>query len=160
MQNGEAFVGFTEADIDFPPTFKYDVLRYRRSKHHKSLKRISRQPDSETPPHTKVLTEIEEVPAAGALDEDRSDAEQEYDGEAMSVASTAWTNPSKYAVDATEEDEREDYFYHNSSARPNLSTGVLVNKAAATAAVQKAKAKWMSLISSSSSSLVLCDLVY
>ena len=27
MQHGDAFEGFNEADINFPPTFKYDVMR-------------------------------------------------------------------------------------------------------------------------------------
>jgi hypothetical protein len=151
MSTGEAFSGFIEADINFPPTFKYDVLRYKRSKHYKSLKRLSRHLDVETPVHTKQLTEIEETAAAGALDEDRSDAEQEYDGEAVSVSSTLWTNHSRYAVDVDEE-EREDYFDGGNSPRPNFSTGAIINKAAASAAVHKAKAKWMSLISSTSSS--------
>ena len=152
MQNGEAFVGFNEADINFAPTFKYDVLRSKRSKHHKSLKRISRQPDVETQLHTKLLTEIDEAPAAGPLDEDRSDGEQEYDGEAMSMASTIWTSQSKYAADGYDEEREEDYFYGTNSPRPNHSAGLLVNKAVASAAVHKAKAKWMSLISSAQSS--------
>src|ERR1700743_2443819 len=27
MRHGDAFMGFNEADINFPPTFKYDVMR-------------------------------------------------------------------------------------------------------------------------------------
>lgn len=148
MQNGEAFVGFNEAPIDFAPTFKYDVLRYKRSKH-KSMKRSSKQPEAEQTAHVKLLTEIEEAPAAGALDEDRSEGEQEYDGEAMSLASTAWT--SRYTL-ANEDDERDDYFQGSTSPRLSTSMNNILNKSAATAAVHKAKTKWMSLISSSASS--------
>jgi hypothetical protein len=36
MRNGQAFVGFREAAIDFPPTFKYDVLRTIRHKRRRS----------------------------------------------------------------------------------------------------------------------------
>lgn len=35
MRNGQAFVGFREAAINFPPTFKYDVLRTLKSKRSK-----------------------------------------------------------------------------------------------------------------------------
>lgn len=154
MQSKEAFVGFSEAAIDFPPTFKYDVLRYKRSKHSKSIKRLSRTPGAETQVHEKILTEIEETPAARPLDEDREDrseGEQEYDGEAASVASTMYsTGHSKYTMDV-EDDEREDYFYGASSPRANHSVGALINKSLATAAVHKAKTKWMSLIHTSSS---------
>lgn len=73
MERGEAFVGFNEASIDFPPTFKYDVLRYKRSKHSKSVKRASRTPDGETHGHTKLLTDVEEGPSM-LLDEDRSES--------------------------------------------------------------------------------------
>lgn len=39
MKNGQAFVGFTEASIDFPPTFKYDVLKtVKRGKSKKATK--------------------------------------------------------------------------------------------------------------------------
>lgn len=152
MQSGEAFVGFNEPNIDFPPTFKYDVLRYKRSKHSKSIKRPPRTPGAETQTHEKILTEIEETSAAGPLDEDRSEGEQEYDGEAASVASTVYsTGHSKYTMDV-EDDEREDYFYNASSPRANHSVGTLINKSLATAAVHKAKTKWMSLIHSTSSS--------
>ncbi|GJE85589.1 EEP domain-containing protein [Phanerochaete sordida] len=158
MQSGEAFVGFNEAAIDFAPTFKYDVLRYKRSKHSKSMKRLSRAPGSESQSHEKMLTEIEETPAAGHLDEDRedrddrSDGEQEYDGEAASVASTAYSvGQSKYTMDA-DDDERDDYFYGAPSPRATHSVGNLIHKSAATAAVHKAKAKWMSLINPSTSS--------
>lgn len=155
MQSGEAFIGFNEAAIDFPPTFKYDVLRSKRSKRHRSIKRLSRTPGSETQIHEKTLTEIEETPAAGPFDEDRedrSDGEQEYDGEAASVASTAYsTGPSKHTTDF-DDDEHEEYFYGASSSRATRSTGALINKSLATAAVHRAKAKWMSLINSTSSS--------
>ena len=142
MQESQAFVGFNEAEIDFPPTFKYDVLRYKRSKH-RSVKRVSKHPDGEIQIHGKQLTEVEEALPSAPLDEDRSEGEQEYDGEAASLASTAWTGQSKY----TEGDDGEDdYFYGRTSPRLPHTVGNLINKSAASAAVQKAKVKWMSLI--------------
>lgn len=149
MQGGQAFVGFNEAAIDFPPTFKYDVLRYKRSKH-RSVKRISRQPDGETQIHGKLLSEVEEGPASAALDEDRSEGEQEYDGEAASLASTVWTGQSKYTE--AEDGENDDYFYGKTSPRVAHSVGNFINKSGASTAVQKAKVKWMSLINSNAAS--------
>jgi hypothetical protein len=46
VQNKQAFVGFRETAIDFPPTFKYDVLRTIRQtqtlQEHKQLRAPSR----------------------------------------------------------------------------------------------------------------------
>jgi hypothetical protein len=59
MRNGQAFVGFAEAPINFPPTFKYDVLRTLRHRRKRSdpSKRGSPPPVSilEAPP-TPALT--------------------------------------------------------------------------------------------------------
>ncbi|KZV62675.1 DNase I-like protein [Peniophora sp. CONT] len=54
MRNGQAFVGFHEATIDFPPTFKYDVLRTLKGKH-------GRRP-SNTTASTKQSPPIPEAP--------------------------------------------------------------------------------------------------
>ena len=143
MENGEAFIGFSEASIDFPPTFKYDVLRYKRSKRAKSVKRVSRTPDSEMYGQVKLLAE--EGPSV-LLEEDRSEGEQDGD-EAVSVASTAWTGQSKYTE--VDDAENDDYFDIPSSPRLSNPVGNILNKQAASAAAHKAKAKWMSLIKTS-----------
>lgn len=93
MQRGEAFVGFNEASIDFPPTFKYDVLRSRRSKH-RSLKRSSKNPVLDAVQYEKFLTEIEE--SRRDAEDDKSDEELDFDGEATSVASTSY---SRYTIE-------------------------------------------------------------
>ena len=153
MHNGEAFVGFEEAPIDFPPTFKYDVLRSRRSKH-RSSKRMSKNPVAEAiqlERHEKQLTEIEErrteVDEDGVKSDDEIEIEVEGDGdnEAVSVASTSY---SRYTDTEDPEKERYDYFLPPPSPRANASTGNLVNKVLYSAAAHKAKAKWISLISS------------
>ncbi|THH00088.1 hypothetical protein EW026_g2394 [Hermanssonia centrifuga] len=126
MQSGEAFVDFNEAPIDFPPTFKYDVLRSKRSKH-RSFKRYSKNPALDMIQHEKLLTEIEE--RRQDADEERSDEDVEIDVEAASVASTAFTSQSRYTTDGDDpEVEREDYFLSSTSPRTNASTGNLVNK--------------------------------
>lgn len=144
MQRGEAFVGFNEASIDFPPTFKYDVLRSRRSKH-RSLKRSSKNPVLDAVQYEKFLTEIEE--SRRDAEDDKSDEELDFDGEATSVASTSY---SRYTIEGDDhEKEREDYFLSGTSPRTNISTSNLVNKDWYSAAAQKAKTKWISLLSTS-----------
>ena len=64
MEAGQAFIGFQEGRIDFPPTFKYDVLRtVKRSKH--SLKRPAKAVVAESLAHDKMLTEIEAIEPLG-----------------------------------------------------------------------------------------------
>lgn len=67
METSSALSGFAEAPIDFPPTFKYDVLRTikRRKNHSKSYKYFPKTPVlfAETPTHPshpKLLTGVEE----------------------------------------------------------------------------------------------------
>ena len=60
MQEGQAFTGFHEAPIDFPPTFKYDVQRSNKRSRLRSMKRSSKVPGTPDTPHDKMLTEIEE----------------------------------------------------------------------------------------------------
>lgn len=149
METNDAFVGFEEASIDFPPTFKYDVAKSKRSRH-KSLRRISKA----------LLGEADQIDVAEHVrnggkppdpvdDEDNSDDEPEADGEAASMTSTTFTTQSRCTADGDEQQtDREDYFI-GTSARTNLSTGHLVSdaKVLSSAAVHKAKAKWISLIS-------------
>ena len=77
MKSGEAFVGFKEGPIDFPPTFKYDVLRTIKQK--KFLKANSSK-------HTLVLSEVEE-----RKDMVEDEPEQEG-GDSVSVRSSAWAS--------------------------------------------------------------------
>ncbi|KAI0090185.1 Endonuclease/exonuclease/phosphatase [Irpex rosettiformis] len=144
MKTNPAFSGFVEAPINFPPTFKYDVLRYKRSK--KASKRISRHLSEIGQTHEKQLTEIEEKTQEHLQDD--SDDEPEADGEAVSLASTAWTSNSRYTTDGEDpETDAEDYFV-NPLTRTNANTSNLVNdaKMLSSVAAHKAKAKWMSLI--------------
>jgi hypothetical protein len=143
MQTNPAFAGFEEGPIDFPPTFKYDVLKYKRTK--RISKRVSRNPPEYDQSHEKQLTEIEEKAQERAADD--TDEEPEVDGEALSVAS-AWTSNTRFTVDGEDQEpEGEDYFLNN-AYRANASTGHLVNEAKilSSTAVHKAKAKWMSLV--------------
>lgn len=147
MEAKVAFIGFNEATINFPPTFKYDVLRYKRSKH-KSLRLMPKTPPLEFLSHDKVLSEIDEAPAI-AIEEEASDDEPEADGEAVSLASTAYTGQTKYTTDADDDDD-DDYFHASTPSR-NTNAKVVDGKALASAAVTKAKTKWMALVSQTAS---------
>ncbi|KAJ7674178.1 hypothetical protein B0H17DRAFT_1082439 [Mycena rosella] len=123
MLSGKAFVGFNEAPIDFPPTFKYDVLRTIKQK-----RRGSRLDRWRTPgERAHRLTEEAEA------------------GEAASLSSSVWT--STHSRPGTDGDE--DYFHPSPSshAASNFSTG---SRISVSAAAHKAKTKWLSLLSPAS----------
>lgn len=133
MQDGEAFVGFKEGPIDFPPTFKYDVLR--------TLKRSKSRKEKEKAAHPFELSEVEEREAECQEDEDDSEGDGEGEGDATSVTSTAW--PMSIRSKRTGgETEDEDYFHV--PVHKSVGAGAaahLVQKG-----VNKAKAKWVALL--------------
>ncbi len=132
METSSALSGFAEAPIDFPPTFKYDVLRTtkRRKNNSKSYKYfpktpiIASEPPSH-PTHPKLLTGVEEEKhEKGEQDKDQDresaegddpsadsgdgDGEADGAGEAASLASTTWTAGSRYTTDADDRDRYRD----------------------------------------------------
>ncbi|KAG6336357.1 hypothetical protein ID866_2714 [Astraeus odoratus] len=129
MECSSAFSGFHEAPINFPPTFKYDVMSRAKTKRWRSKRTNA---DKEIDGHE---TEKETV------DEDEN--VEDGDGEARSFASSAWTSHSK-VVSSSDADE-EDYF-------TAFAPGSTVNEGGRTpllAAAHKAKAKWKALLSPS-----------
>lgn len=143
MRTGKAFVGFHEAPINFPPTFKYDVLR--TLKHNKSH-RHSQRPKHNHP----ELSEVQEKDAEARHDAaggDDGDIQGEV-AESASLASTAWT--SLHSRQTTEADEDTyDYFKPSSSHGGSVHTA---HKQFIANAAHKAKTKWLSLLSSSAPS--------
>jgi hypothetical protein len=134
MINGLAFVGFQEADIDFPPTFKYDVRRTlslnRRHKRHGSSRK-----------HTEERSQRFESPDEKEHDHlEPEDAEEEPEGEAASMASTLASSMQSKA--GTDRENDDDYFH----ASPSTQTMASSNSKASVAA-EKAKMKFLSLIS-------------
>lgn len=131
MKQGKFFNGFNEAPIDFPPTFKYDVLRgLKRSK------RTGPKPlqlgDRSTP-----LLEIEEPDDPDDIDDD---------GEGASLLSSAMTSVISHPN--TEPGVEDDsYFY----TRPSTPTGATSASkvSVVSSAANKARAKWLSLLSPS-----------
>lgn len=69
-KDGKAFVGFEEGTIDFPPTFKYDVVRSIKKSKRNSFKR-SQSPNS--PQAESPLFTSQEQLVSGRVHEDRDD---------------------------------------------------------------------------------------
>lgn len=145
MESGEAFVGFREGPIDFPPTFKYDVLRTLKGAKRRKLK-LDRRKHLED--KSSRLTEVEEKELA-ELENEEAEEEGENEGEeAASMSSSVWTSVhSKVGTDRGV-DEDDDYF-HASPSTQTMSTSASKISLAASAAAHKAKAKWLSLLSPS-----------
>ncbi|KAK0480241.1 inositol polyphosphate phosphatase [Armillaria novae-zelandiae] len=134
MEKEQAFVGFQEAPIDFPPTFKYDVLRtLKRPKH-------SSRPDRWRGDKSQPLNEVEEKERELEYGED-DDPDEEGEGENASLSSSAWT--SMHSKPVTEGDEEE-------LDSPLMSQGTTPgSKVSLSLAAHKAKIKWLSILSPS-----------
>jgi len=148
MKRGEAFVGFKEGSINFPPTFKYDVLRTIKGR--KSLKANSSK-------HTLVLSEVEEKTDAHVSVEDEPEQEG---GDSVSVRSSALASNLSRATSRssssssesgkTKEKDKETEIAAinaqlNANDSPSSVSGILQ-------AAHKAKAKWLNLVHSSTPS--------
>jgi hypothetical protein len=140
MDKQEAFVGFQEGPIDFPPTFKYDVLRTLKVKHRDSKLHRWKSQD-----RVQRLTEVHEKPAVDAEEEEDQDTDAEADADATSVASSMWTSTrSRHALN-----EAEDEFFATGSAKLQHSASTPSSKRLSRVAT-KAKVKWIELTSPSS----------
>jgi len=144
MKEERAFVGFSEAPINFAPTFKYDVLR--------SLKRIRRKQakldkNKKNGDSYRQLTEVEEKEIE-ELEQEEARAMEELNGEGASVISSAWTSVRSRVTGERDEDED---FYSSTSVQPVASSQS--KSSIAKHAAQKAKAKWVALVSRSSTSI-------
>lgn len=126
METNSTFSGFKEAPINFPPTFKYDVVSRSKTKRRRSRRS----------PIDGNETERE----GGEEEENGDDAE----GESRSLASSRWTSHSKGIASEPEDDD----YFTTLNANPTIGEGGHVALAAA-AAAQKAKAKWKALLSPS-----------
>ncbi|KAJ7178628.1 inositol polyphosphate phosphatase [Mycena crocata] len=144
MLSGKAFVGFHEAPIDFPPTFKYDVLRTIKQK-----RRGSRLDRWRTPAErARRLTEVDEHgDEHEPEDPDGEDSDKEGEtGEAASLSSSLWT--SMHSRHGTDGDD--DYFHPSPSSHAVSTFSSPGSRISVTAAAHKAKTKWLSLLSPAS----------
>ncbi|KAJ7726045.1 inositol polyphosphate phosphatase [Mycena maculata] len=143
MQSGKAFVGFNEAPIDFPPTFKYDVLRTIKQK-----RRGSRLDRWRTPgERARRLTEVDEHADEPEPDDDGEDSDREGEAEeAASLSSSVWT--SMHSRHGTDGDD--DYFHPSPSSQAASTFSTPGSRISVSAAAHKAKTKWLSLLSPAS----------
>jgi hypothetical protein len=147
MKSGEAFFGFKEGPIDFPPTFKYDVLRTIKRK--RSLKANSSK-------NALVLSEVEEK-----KDVAEDEPEQEG-GDSVSVVSSAWasnlsrmTSRSSSSSESgkTKEKEKEtDIAAVNAQLNAHEANDGSSSVSGIFQAAQKARVKWLNLVHSSTPS--------
>lgn len=122
METNSTFSGFQEAPINFPPTFKYDVVSRSKTK----LRRSRRSPGDGN-----------ETEREGGEEEENG---EDVEGESRSLASSGWTSHSKGVASEPEDD---DYFTPFTLNPSSVEGG----RMAFSAAAQKAKAKWKALLS-------------
>ncbi|KAL0954741.1 hypothetical protein HGRIS_003693 [Hohenbuehelia grisea] len=149
MSTGVAFVGFHEAPINFPPTFKYDVLRtLKHSKIKPGAPKLG--PRSHSTSAVPLLTEVEEK-EHDAGDEDVDDGDDDG-GDRASISSSAFTSVHSRQNTDVDEDDRSPLSASASTpammpvsplARAFSSPGSRVSLN-----IHKAKAKWLSLLAS------------
>ncbi|EPQ54309.1 hypothetical protein GLOTRDRAFT_111629 [Gloeophyllum trabeum ATCC 11539] len=145
MQNGHAFDGFHEAPINFPPTFKYDVLKTIKRSKKKGHSRVS----SKDSAISRAVDELPEVEEKDGDDQDEHDADEEDErGDAESLAPSYWSSAMGSRKTAGDDESDEDAPPATPS-RPAHSTGNLVQKLSIVTAAHKAKSKWKALISPS-----------
>ena len=137
MDTGQAFVGFHEAPINFPPTFKYDVQRWFRHRTKSIMDRKKRLEEK-----VQRLTEVEEQELEELKKEEAEElGEGELEvGEDASMASSTWTSVRSKG---TQRELDEDEFYSSPSSQtiPTASSNVSI--------ARKAKTKWLSLVANS-----------
>lgn len=139
MQHGDAFVGFNEADIYFPPTFKYDVMR--------TLKRLKSKParsaklDSvlaENPLMEEPEVRVDDVDA----EVDNGDCYGDEDAGSLVSSNTTSIN---YRL-LLEREPVEDDYLSQAHVLP-ASTGNLVQKVKTMAATRKSRTRWLNRFS-------------
>lgn len=152
MRNGQAFVGFREATIGFPPTFKYDVLRTTRHKRKRS--RIAQAAAEVVAPlFQETVVAGEQPDTEGRHDDGRSEVSSgdETNGELASVISSGTTTFSQRDPVSDEDNDSgaESDYLRRRMAYPQR-TGGLVKRISQSAA-QRAKSKLAELIHTQSS---------
>ena len=151
MRNGQAFVGFREATIDFPPTFKYDVLRTTRHRRRRSK-------------HSQAAVEVvapQEPADAGEQSEGHHNdcgevsSDDETTGDFAYVISSGTSRTTTYSqLDHTSDEDNDsgaesDYLRRRRMGYPQHGGGLV--KRISMSAAQRAKSKWAELIHASPS---------
>lgn len=167
MREGKAFKGFKEAPIAFPPTFKYDVMRTLKRDKSGVVRSSSKRRDKRhrlSP--TSHISEVDEkeLAAGTGLDEGSARGDEplgkDAGEDAISVISTAVTTNSQSRPATALDFSDDDYFARDLPDPSTVSvtnsdgTGLVAtaHKMLVSRAAQKAKAKWLSLLSISAPS--------
>lgn len=136
MGPGGAFDGFEEGPIDFPPTFKYDVVRLHKHSKRNKTKQIPQEVSTEN-----LLDSNTPEP----VHDDDDDLEQEPEMDGVSLMSSMMTStPSRFTMDDyTEPDDEDGSLMPQKSA---MSSGNVADKMWAATAAHKAKTKWKNFL--------------
>jgi hypothetical protein len=156
MRNGQAFVGFREAAINFPPTFKYDVLRTVRHKRKRS--KYLQMASEVVAPHSRDPTEVcDRLEAEEHHDGGHSDGSSEDDliSELASVVSSGTTTFSQHdpVSDEDNDSDAESDYLRRRMAYPQTSGGLV--KRISMSAAQRAKSKWAEIVNAPSSPRII-----
>lgn len=156
LRTDPAFHGFAEGTINFPPTFKYDILKrghssrslHRHSRHRSGKRQLNRD--------LSEVEEREDIQTAGEEGSDDSGEEDEGGDVTSFVSSMVTSFRSKDTTDVEDQDPSDE---EDEALRPAAQNAIVnaggsggVNKILHHPAAQKAKLKWLSLISSRSTS--------
>jgi len=140
IQHGDAFAGFNEAEINFPPTFKYDVMRTLKRLKPKSTRSAKRD---------NMLTEnpLVEEPEIHVDDVDAEVENGDGYGDNDDAGSLASSNTASinYRLLPERESVEDDYFLRTNVLR--ASTGNLVQKVKTMTAAQGTKTRWLTRLS-------------
>lgn len=152
MKDGQAFIGFNEAPIKFPPTFKYDVMKgVRRDKTpHGSVHRGIRRWIS--PASYQNFTEVQEIDRYGEGSADMDDAAS-FDSTVMTAVSSRSRGTSVGDPEEAEAAKGLAQGRKLSRSKYDRPTGFdsPIQNIFAASSVLKAKKKWLGLLKPSSS---------
>jgi endonuclease/exonuclease/phosphatase family protein len=152
MRNGQAFVGFREATINFPPTFKYDVLRTTRHKRRRS--KHTHATVGVVAPLSQELADASERRELEDYGQSEVSSEDDTNGELASVISSGTTTYSQHdhASDEDNDSGAESDYLRRRMSYPQRSAGLV--KRISMSAAQRAKSKWAELINAPTSRYV------
>lgn len=154
MKSGKEFVGFKEASIHFPPTFKYDVLKREKSSNSHLFKRDRRKRRSRR--HALGLSEVEEKDHEDEGYEQMEDDSSDSDSSSSASSFSSFSRPSASIA----YNDGDEYFNGEPSLSyvgyggddtdgPEPST---TDRAFVIRAALKAREKWRNILSRPSSS--------
>ncbi|KAL5525973.1 hypothetical protein ACEPAG_7311 [Sanghuangporus baumii] len=163
MKKGQAFTGFNEAPINFPPTFKYNVtksVKRDKSVYSKELGRAlgsKRWLGQRSNQNLSELQETETELDAGQVADERRGASMDADEDNGSFVSTAVsaTSMQSRAAGNGSSSVNDGFFAHSTSPRSSSKTNddnsptnnnTPARKLFIAKAALKAKAKWISVV--------------